>query len=209
MTTAALRHLVDIRWHSNSPQEVPFPQVAQVYMKCFDASHLISEYSTLAREAAKALVQLCLHRMCSGKDSDHKQDVVTDALRHLSHTQDGGTLGPLSTILRSIREPDWDHANQWETYDFDLPWESEVWMYRVWLRRSQLGGYIVGGVFTGGNVLAPVEKLFKKGESLPPVVVQNILYGLLGGVSSSSRPFDNLISLQRWETSALSGTNEG
>ena len=209
MTTAALRHLIDIRWHSSPSKGVPFPQVAQIYMKCFDPSHnLISEYQTMAHEAARALVHLCVHRLCSGRDPDSEQKDVIDALRHLSDTQDSSDLKPLSTIVRSIREPHWADRYRWEMGDLDLPWVSELWMYRTWLSRVQLGGYVVGGIFTEKNMLAPVETLFKKRESPPPRVVRNILYGLRAGISSSALPLDDFLNLQLWETSFLPGSNQ-
>ena len=61
ITTAALRYLVNIRWHRKH-SEVSFSQVARIYMKCFYTSHhIISEYRAVAHEAGRALIQLYVH----------------------------------------------------------------------------------------------------------------------------------------------------
>ena len=156
-----------------------------------------------------ALVHLCVHRVCSGRDPHHEQQVVIDALHHLSDAQDDSTLKPLSIIMRSILEPHWDDGYRWKIGDLDLPWASELWMYFAWLRRNQLGGDVVGGIFTEKNILVPVETLFEERESLPPRVVRNILYGLRAGISLSVLPLDDLLSLKRWETPSLPGSNQG
>lgn len=198
VTTAALRYLMNIRWHFNPSEKVPLPQVARIYMKCFNNSHyLVSEYRDLAQAAGKALVQLYVHRMCSGRTSDHKHQVVTDALDHLSDRQRDGALQPLSLIVKNIREPNWSPGYQWEMGHFDLPWISELWMYHAWFRRTQLEGRRVGGIITERNILATIATLFESEKSPPPSAVRNILYGLLAGVSSSALPLDSLLGLHR------------
>jgi len=198
MTTAALRYLMDIRWHFNPSGQVPLLQVARIYMKCFNASnHLISEYRDLAQAAGQALIQLYVHRMCSGGASDHKHQVVTDALDHLSDRQRDNALQPLSRVVKNIRESSWSPEYRWEMGHFDLPWISELWMYHAWFRRTQVKGHRVGGIITERDSLATIAMLFKSERSPPPSAVRNILYGLLAGVSSSALPLDDLLGLQR------------
>jgi hypothetical protein len=204
--TVALRQLTNLRWHYNPPKKVPLPQVSRIYMKCFSMGHhLIPEYRAMAQTAGRALVHMYIHRICSGRGSDHDHQVVIDALDHLSGTQHDNTLQPLSTVTKSIRELGGGSGYQWEMMgDFDLPWVSELWMYHVWLRRTQFGEYRVGGIITEGGILDSVKTLFEMGESPPPGAVRNILYGLLAGLSSSPLSLDDLLSVRRWETSFLS-----
>ena len=198
VTTAALRYLMNIRWHFNPSEKVPLTQVSRIYMKCFNTSHhLVSEYRDLAQAAGKALVQLYVHRMCSGGTSDHEHQVVTDALDHLSDSQRDNSLQPLSLIVKNIREPDWSPGYQWEMRHFDLPWISELWMYHAWFLRTQLEEDRVGGIVTEKNILATIATLFENEKSPPPRAVRNILYGLLAGVSSSALPLVDLLGLQK------------
>jgi hypothetical protein len=65
----------------------------------------------------------------------------------------------------------------------------------------------LGGVIKECNMLVAVRKLFRNEESPPTRVVQNILQGLLVGVSSSAPPpFDEVINAKQWVTSLLSAS---
>jgi len=202
VTTAALRHLTNIRWHHNPSEKVPLPQVARIYMKCFDSGfRILTESRDMAYAAGRALVQLYVHRLCSNMDSEHAHQAVTDAFDHLSSGKHDDQLRSLSLIVKSIREPDWSTGCQWEMTDFDLPWISELWMYYAWFCRTRVEEVRLGGVIIDCNILGTVSKLFENEESPPPSVVRNILHGLLAVVSSSVPPLGDLIDPKRWVTS--------
>lgn len=193
--TAALRHLINIRWHYNPSEKVPLPQVARIYMKCFDSGHrILTESRDMAYAAGRALVQLYIHRLCLNMDSGHAHQAVTEAFDHLSNGKHDDQLRSLSLIVKSIREPNWSTGCQWEMTHFDLPWISELWMYYAWLCRARFKEDRLGGVIIECNILNAVSKLFENEESPPPNVVRNILHGLLAGVSSSVPPLDDLIN---------------
>ena len=80
---------------------------------------------------------------------------------------------------------------------FDLPWVSELWMYHAWFYRAQFDGRQVGGIITERSILTTVATLFEREKSPPPIVVRNILYGLLAGVSSRSLSLDDLLGLRQ------------
>jgi len=202
VTTAALRHLTNIGWHYNPSEKVPLPQVARIYMKCFDSGfRILTESRDMAYAAGRALVQLYIHRLCSNMDSEYAHQTVTDAFDHLSSGKNDDQLRSLSLIVKSILEPDWSTGCQWEMTNFDLPWISELWMYYAWFCRNRVKEVRSGGVIIHCNILAPVSKLFENEESPPPSVVRNILHGLLAGVSSSVPPLGDLINPKRWVTS--------
>ena len=196
VTTAALRYLTSIRWHYNPPETVPLQQVARIYMKCFDSGYrILAESKDMAYAAGWGLIQLCVHRLCSNMDSVHTHQAVVDAFDHLSSERHGGQLRSLSLIARSFRKPGWDATQEWETMDFDVLWISELWMHYAWFWRTQRKEVGLGGVIGECNMPVTVSKLFKNEESPPPRVIQNILQGLLAGVSSSAPPpFDEVIN---------------
>ena len=196
MVIAALGVLVNIRWHHIPSTKVPLEQVANIYTKCFDAKdNLISKYRDTANWAARALIQLYVHRMCSDENSDHKHKNVTNALDHLSGRQNDDAFRPVSLIVKDIRNPGQDPEYQWEMTRFDLPWVSELWMYYAWSRRARADD--VGGIIKERGFLATVEMLFEKEGAPPPVAVQNVLRGLLAIVSSPALPLDKFINLQQ------------
>ena len=79
--------------------------------------------------------------------------------------------------------------------DFDPLWISELWVHYAWFWRSQRKEVGLGGVIRECNMLVTLRKLFKDEETPPARVIQNILQGLLAGVSSSAPPpFDEVIN---------------
>ena len=202
VTTAALRHLTSIGWHYNPSEKVPLPQVARIYMKCFDSGYrILTESRDTAHAAGRALVQLYVHRLCSNMDSSNTHQAVAEAFDHLSSGKHDDQLRSLSLIVKSIREPDWSTGCQWEMKNFDLPWISELWMYYAWFCRARVKEVRLGGVIVDCNILAAVSRLFENEESPPPSTVRNILHGLLAGVSSSVPPLDDLINPKQWVAS--------
>ena len=233
VTVAALGHLVNIGWHYTTPKRVPLPQVAKIYMKCFDRNNLvIPECREMARMAGRALIQLYTHQVCSCKISDpaldrkvvanafnhnhhvstttldHDPQVVTKALIHLSDTRRDSTLQPLSLIVKGIWEPNWGSGYRWEMMHFDLPWISELWVYHVWFRRTQIQINQVRSIVEEESFLGTVTVLFRQEHSPSPGVVRNILQGVLAGVSLETLSLVDLLDLQRWATFFLFGFSQ-
>ena len=206
VTTAALRYLTNIKWHYNPPETVPLQQVCRIYMKCFDSGYrLLTESRDMAYAAGWALLQLYTHRLCSNMDSVHTHQAVAEVFGHLSGEKHSGQLRSLSLIAKSFQEPCWDATQEWEIANFDLLWASELWVHYAWFWRTRRKEVGLGGVIRECNILVTVRKLFENEESPPPRVIQNILQGLLAGVSSSaSPPFDEVINTKQWVASSFS-----
>ena len=205
VTVAALGHLVNIRWHHETPKRVPLPQVAKIYTKCFDTNnHIVSGSKEMTHMAGRALIQLHVHRMCSGGNPNRDPPIVTDALNRLrTDGQLDQDLQRLSPIVKSIWKPDQGSGYRWEMMNFDLPWISELWVYHVWFRRTK----IQSGIVAEQSFLGTVTMLFSQNKSPSPAVFQNILHGILAGVSLDALPLDKLLDLQRWVTPLPSGSN--
>ena len=205
VTVAALGHLVNIRWHHETPKRVPLPQVAKIYTKCFDTNnHIVSGRKEMTHMAGRALIQLHVHRMCSGGNPNRDPPIVTDALNRLrTDGQLDQDLQRLSPIVKSIWKPDQGSGYRWEMMNFDLPWISELWVYHVWFRRTK----IQSGIVAEQSFLGTVTMLFSQNKSPSPAVFQNILHGILAGISLDALPLDKLLDLQRWVTPLPSGSN--
>ena len=195
VTTAALRHLTNIRWQDNPLEKVPLPQVARIYMKCFDSGYrVLTESRDMAYAAGQALLQLYIQGLCFSVDSSHIHQSATDAFDHLSSWKHDDQLRSLSLIAKSIREPDWGTRHRWEMKHFDLVWVSELWMHYVWFCRIRSKQVRLGGVIAERNIPATVSQLFEMEESPPPNVIRHIFLGLLAGVSMFVSPQDDLLN---------------
>ena len=205
VTVPTLGHMANIRWFFNPPERAPLLQVAGIYMGCFDANnHIVLERREMARVASRVLIQLYVHRMCLGGNSNN--DLVTNALNRLqADGQLDQDLQRLSPVAKSILRPDRGPGVPWEMTHFDLPWISELWMYRVWFLRTENQP---ARIVAEQSFLGTITKLFSRKKSPPLNVVRNVLHGILAGVSSRAFELDEFLDLQRWATSLLLGSNQ-
>ena len=201
VTAAALKYLVDMGWHHNPPEQIPWLQVTEIYKGCFDASQrVLSESKEIAYAAGMALIQLYFHRLCSDVGPDGIPKVATDAFNHLCNGDRNDNLRPFALIARSIGKPDRNHGCQWDLSGFDLQWASETWTHYALICRRRLEPGQSGSIIEERNIPADLSAFFNKEGAPPPRVVRNILRGLLVCISSVVPPLEDLIDHDRYVT---------